>query len=432
MEHDRHHVELDVGRGQPVARAHKAAVLADVGGQRPLALHPLGEVRVVERVLERDLVLAEEVHARGRMVGQVHADLGRLGDERDLQQLELIGPPDPREGQELRRVVGAAAHDHFALGAPLEQLARALGDHAGRARAVEGHPVHLRVGLDRQVRPVLDRVQVGDRCARPAPVALGDLVPAEAVLLAVVEVVVGGQAHRVGGLEERLAHHAARPRVADRQRPAGAMELAGAALVVLGALEVGQQVVPAPARAAGVAPLVVVERVAADVDHRVERRRSAEHAPAREVDAAVGGSRLPACHVVPVVLGAEERAERRRDVDEVRRVGRPGLDQEHAHVGVLAQAVGQHAACRAGADDHVVVHRALLRGCAEELLRERGLPFLVAIGYVVLHHGLGGVLAPESVYSHGAAVAHPWRWALIHLAPGRDHRRAASSRIWMT
>jgi diguanylate cyclase (GGDEF)-like protein len=42
------------------------------------------------------------------------------------------------------------------------------------------------------------------------------------------------------------------------------------------------------------------------------------------------------------------------------------------------------------------------------------LPFLVAIGYVVIHHGLGGVIAPESVYSHGEAVAHPWRWALIH------------------
>jgi diguanylate cyclase len=41
-------------------------------------------------------------------------------------------------------------------------------------------------------------------------------------------------------------------------------------------------------------------------------------------------------------------------------------------------------------------------------------PFLVAIGYVVLHHGLGGLISPESVYSHQAAVAHPWRWALIH------------------
>ena len=42
------------------------------------------------------------------------------------------------------------------------------------------------------------------------------------------------------------------------------------------------------------------------------------------------------------------------------------------------------------------------------------LPFLVAIGYVVLHHGLAGVIASESVYSHQDAIAHPWRWALIH------------------
>jgi diguanylate cyclase (GGDEF)-like protein len=43
-------------------------------------------------------------------------------------------------------------------------------------------------------------------------------------------------------------------------------------------------------------------------------------------------------------------------------------------------------------------------------------PFLLAIGYVVLHHGLGGVLAPESVYNHPGATSHPWRWALIHGA----------------
>jgi diguanylate cyclase (GGDEF)-like protein len=42
------------------------------------------------------------------------------------------------------------------------------------------------------------------------------------------------------------------------------------------------------------------------------------------------------------------------------------------------------------------------------------IPFLLAIGYVVLHHGVMGVLAPKSVYQNPEAVAHPWRWALIH------------------
>jgi diguanylate cyclase (GGDEF)-like protein len=42
------------------------------------------------------------------------------------------------------------------------------------------------------------------------------------------------------------------------------------------------------------------------------------------------------------------------------------------------------------------------------------MPFLVAIGYVVLHHGVAGALAPETVYNHSSAVENPWRWALIH------------------
>lgn len=43
-------------------------------------------------------------------------------------------------------------------------------------------------------------------------------------------------------------------------------------------------------------------------------------------------------------------------------------------------------------------------------------PFLLALGYVVLHHGVMGVLKPESVYNHPAAWANPWGWAAIHGA----------------
>lgn len=41
-------------------------------------------------------------------------------------------------------------------------------------------------------------------------------------------------------------------------------------------------------------------------------------------------------------------------------------------------------------------------------------PFLLAIGYVAVHHGLAGSIDPTSVFNHPAAVAHPWRWAGIH------------------
>jgi signal transduction histidine kinase/CheY-like chemotaxis protein len=40
--------------------------------------------------------------------------------------------------------------------------------------------------------------------------------------------------------------------------------------------------------------------------------------------------------------------------------------------------------------------------------------FLVTIAFVVLHHGVMGMLAPGQVYNHAAAWQAPWRWAGIH------------------
>jgi diguanylate cyclase (GGDEF)-like protein len=44
------------------------------------------------------------------------------------------------------------------------------------------------------------------------------------------------------------------------------------------------------------------------------------------------------------------------------------------------------------------------------------LPFGLAIGFVVMHHGALGVLESRSVYDDAGAAEHPWRWALIHGA----------------
>ena len=42
------------------------------------------------------------------------------------------------------------------------------------------------------------------------------------------------------------------------------------------------------------------------------------------------------------------------------------------------------------------------------------IPFLTAIAYVLVHHGVAGAIDPESVFNHPAALAHPWRWAGVH------------------
>src|SRR3954454_9448089 len=45
---------------------------------------------------------------------------------------------------------------------------------------------------------------------------------------------------------------------------------------------------------------------------------------------------------------------------------------------------------------------------------EEWLPYLLAILFVLLHHGVMGVIAPSSVYDHSSAVTDPWKWASIH------------------
>jgi diguanylate cyclase (GGDEF)-like protein/PAS domain S-box-containing protein len=49
-------------------------------------------------------------------------------------------------------------------------------------------------------------------------------------------------------------------------------------------------------------------------------------------------------------------------------------------------------------------------------LYEDWVPFLVAIGFVVIEHGVMGVISPRSVYNHQSALNNPWKWALIHGA----------------
>jgi len=66
-------------------------------------------------------------------------------------------------------------------------------------------------------------------------------------------------------------------------------------------------------------------------------------------------------------------------------------------------------------------------------------PFLIALAFVVLHHGVIGLLIPNAVYDHSDAINQPWLWALIHgafvlaaaaantygwLTSEEDHRRA--------
>ena len=48
------------------------------------------------------------------------------------------------------------------------------------------------------------------------------------------------------------------------------------------------------------------------------------------------------------------------------------------------------------------------------ILYQDWLPFLLSVGFVVVHHTVRGTIAPRAVYNHPTAIAHPMRWALVH------------------
>lgn len=49
-------------------------------------------------------------------------------------------------------------------------------------------------------------------------------------------------------------------------------------------------------------------------------------------------------------------------------------------------------------------------------LYEDWLAFGLAVGYVLVHHGVMGTLMPEAVYNRPEAWEHPVRWAIVHAA----------------
>jgi len=48
------------------------------------------------------------------------------------------------------------------------------------------------------------------------------------------------------------------------------------------------------------------------------------------------------------------------------------------------------------------------------ILYQDWIPFLLAIGYVVVHHAFFGLVSPHSVFNHPAAIEQPVKWAFIH------------------
>ncbi|HEX8631252.1 MAG TPA: EAL domain-containing protein [Catenuloplanes sp.] len=83
-----------------------------------------------------------------------------------------------------------------------------------------------------------------------------------------------------------------------------------------------------------------------------------------------------------------------------------------ATIGLLAQSAALVHLCDGYTETHF--HFFVMIGVIS--LYQDWAPFLLAVGFIVVHHGALGVLRPESVYHHPQAWASPWTWAAIHAA----------------
>ena len=133
------------------------------------------------------------------------------------------------------------------------------------------------------------------------------------------------------------------------------MKCIWAALLILGAPEIGQHIVETPANIAELPPMIEVLRLAADIEQTIDRTRSAQHFAARLDDLAVVEIGLRLRTIEPVDLGVvEQLAVTERNVNPDVAVVSAGLQQQNTMTARGGQPISQDAAGRAGADDDIV------------------------------------------------------------------------------
>ena len=276
----------------------------------------------------------------------------------------MIGRPDARQLQQPRRPDRAGRQEDFAR---RHQSGAVREVHPGGPAVLDHDPPHLRAQFDGQVLTVPVRGDIGHRGRGPAHVALGQLVIGDAILLFAVHIEVARDAQLRRCLEIGLAHRKGRARFAHAERAALAVVAVVPGLVVFGFAVVGQHVVVAPPCAAHLAPFIVVQRVAAGIDLRVDRRAAAD-------DLGLGVAEDLVLHVAlrdrvpaPAADPLGHLRESGRQVVERLTVAAPRLEQEHLDRGILRQAPGQDRARGSAAyDDEIIcgLHVVLFGACA--------------------------------------------------------------------
>ena len=126
--------------------------------------------------------------------------------------------------------------------------------------------------------------------------------------------------------------------------------------------EVGQHIRIAPTMRARLGPMVVIHRVAAHIDHAVDRRGPANDLAARTGQTTTAQMRFGVRPIAPVITAHVHRiGQGGGHLDEGPRIGAAKFQNQNGIGSVLGQAIGHSASGRARADNHEIcgflIHR---------------------------------------------------------------------------
>ena len=142
---------------------------------------------------------------------------------------------------------------------------------ADRATVLDQHAGRLRPGDDGEVRPRRRGMQIGRGRAAALAFFLRHLEKAASELRGAVEIRIERNSRLLRRLDEDVAQRIGVGPLGNVERPVAPMEIVAKALVVLRLLEERQHVLITPASIAELAPAIVIRRIAAHIDHGVDR-----------------------------------------------------------------------------------------------------------------------------------------------------------------
>ena len=188
----------------------------------------------------------------------------------DTMLLQMFGRPDSREHQYLRRIECASRQDHSAPRLHQFAFTPPLNGNTGYTAVFDHQLLDQCAGTDFEIGLAAQWLNIGAR-RRPAfAVLLRDLIKAETFLAIVVEVCIARQLQLRRALNESRAGWIGPFLVRNGKWPIATVIFITAANIAFATFEVGQDILIGPSGTSHGGPIVIVPRIAADIDHGID------------------------------------------------------------------------------------------------------------------------------------------------------------------